>query len=77
MSTQTFIDKFEELPPEARKQAADFVAFLYERYVKAVPKPASDKPLSESSFVGMWADRADMTDSTEWVRKQRKELWER
>ncbi len=77
MSANTVIDKFEELPPEAQKQAADFVTFLYERYVKSAPKTTSNKPISESPFVGMWADREDMADSTEWVRKQRKELWAR
>lgn len=76
MSDNTVIDKFEELPPEAQKQATDFVAFLYERYVKSVTRQISEKPISESPFVGMWADRDDMADSTEWVRKQRKELWE-
>jgi hypothetical protein len=77
MSTNSVIEKFEELPPEAQKQATDFVTFLYEKYVKSAPKPTSDKPVSESPFVGMWADRKDMTDSSEWVRKQRRDLWVR
>ncbi len=77
MSTNTVIDKFENLPPEAKKQAVDFVTFLYEQYVKSTARPTSIKPISESPFVGMWADREDMTDSTEWVKKQRKELWVR
>lgn len=75
MSTKTIIDKFDDLPPEAKKQAADFVAFLHERYVKTARKPGTDKSVSESPFVGMWAEREDMADSTEWVRKQRKKLW--
>jgi len=32
------------------------------------------KPLRAYEFCGMWVDREDMKDSTEWVRKQR-ELW--
>lgn len=77
MSTNSVIDKFEELPPEAKKQALDFVSFLYDLHVKSALKPLSDSPLSDSPFVGMWADRMDMSDSTEWVRKQRRELWTR
>ena len=29
------------------------------------------KSIRELGFVGMWADREDMADSAEWVRKQR------
>ena len=56
--------------------AKRIITWLYERYVKFAPKQLSDKPISERPFVGMWSDRDDMADSTEWVMKQRKELWE-
>lgn len=55
----------------------DFVEYLYNRYVKPGSKQPSDKPISESPFVGMWKDRKDMADSTEWVRQQCKEQWKR
>jgi len=32
------------------------------------------KPLTEYEVYGMWADREEMKDSAEWVRKQR-EAW--
>ncbi|HEY8667799.1 MAG TPA: hypothetical protein VIL86_14120 [Tepidisphaeraceae bacterium] len=35
--------------------------------------PAAD--ISSLPFVGMWADREDMADSAEWVRKER-EQWQ-
>lgn len=72
MGKNSVLSKFKELPPNAQKQANDFVDYLYNRYVKSDPKQTSDKPLSESPFVGMWKDREDMIDSTEWVRHQRK-----
>jgi hypothetical protein len=75
MSRQSVLDKFDQLPPKAQKEADDFVQFLYDRYVKSRSKKSSEKPISESSFIGMWKDRDDMSDSTKWVRQQRKTQW--
>jgi mRNA-degrading endonuclease RelE of RelBE toxin-antitoxin system len=75
MSESTVSEKMKKLPPEAKKQAQDFVDFLYERYVKDESKKSAKKSISESSFFGMWKDREDMQDSTEWVRKVRKSQW--
>ncbi len=64
------------LPPDAQQQVADFISFLQTRY-----KPVSNthtKPkikLADEEFIGMWRDRKDMEDSTEWVRKIRKTEW--
>ena len=33
------------------------------------------RPLKEEPFVGMWRDREDMADSSEWVRKLRQREW--
>ena len=32
-------------------------------------------PLETESFVGMWQDREDLEDSTQWVRYLRKKEW--
>lgn len=53
MNKNTVLDKFDQLPPETKKGASDFVQFLYEQYVKSHPKSSSRKPISESPFVGM------------------------
>ncbi len=37
------------------------------------PRPS----LREEPFVGMWSDREDMADSTEWVRQAREREWGR
>lgn len=75
MSESTVSKKIKKLPPEAKQQAQDFVDFLYERYVKGESKKSAKKSILESSFFGMWKDREDMQDSTEWVRKVRKSQW--
>ncbi len=75
MSEKAVLDKFDELPPEAKKEASNFVQFLYEQYVKKDREESTKKPLSGYNFVGMWKDRIDLTDSTAWVRKQRQTQW--
>ena len=35
------------------------------------------RPLREEPFVGMWRDREDMVESTEWVRESRQREWTR
>lgn len=75
MSESTVSKKIKKLPPEAKQQAQDFVDFLYERYVKDETKKSEKKSILESSFFGLWKDREDMQDSSEWVRKVRKSQW--
>jgi AbrB family looped-hinge helix DNA binding protein len=44
------------------------------------PKEAQrsmSRSLSEEPFVGMWRDREDMANSTEWVRQAREREWDR
>lgn len=76
MSEKELIEKFKKLPPEAQQEAADFVEFLTQKYIieeEAATK--ASKSILDSSFRGMWKDREDMKDSTEWVRNIRKNRW--
>ena len=76
MSDTTVLKKIEELPPEARKEAQDFVDFLYEIHVdKKAENRSLTKTLLESPFFGMWKDREEMKDSSRWVREVRKSQW--
>ncbi|MDY0164799.1 DUF2281 domain-containing protein [Desulfobotulus sp.] len=64
------------LPPEAQRQVVDFVAFLKTRYPKKQKK--NQKTIfcmEKESFIGMWQDRKDMQDSSEWVRSMRRKEW--
>jgi AbrB family looped-hinge helix DNA binding protein len=36
-----------------------------------LPAKPKRRPLKEDPFVGMWRDREDMADSSEWVRRTR------
>lgn len=66
------------LTPEAQKQVIDFIAFLKtrNRSVSSVSKRKRIK-LAEEPFIGMWRNRADLQDSTAWVRHLRQREWER
>jgi len=66
------------LPPEAQKQAMDFIAFLKTRYptTQAVKKTRRTR-LADEPFIGMWRDREDIQDSTAWVHDLRQREWER
>jgi hypothetical protein len=77
MEYASIIEDLASLPPEAQKQVSDFVAFLKTRY-RAVPsaQEARRVSLADEPFVGMWRDRADMHDSSKWVRQLRHREWE-
>jgi bifunctional DNA-binding transcriptional regulator/antitoxin component of YhaV-PrlF toxin-antitoxin module len=38
-------------------------------------KPRRKFSLKDAPFVGMWRDRDEMADSTEWVRRLRRDQW--
>lgn len=78
MSELTVSKKIKQLPPEAKRQAQDFIDFLYQRYsLKESPKKPQGSNLSDNPFFGIWKDRDDMADSTEWVKSVRKSQWSR
>ncbi|QSJ15404.1 DUF2281 domain-containing protein [Nostoc sp. UHCC 0702] len=76
MTQQELLNEFLSLPPEAQRQVMDFIAFLRQKY--PVLEPASETPdfdLINDSFIGMWRDRQDLTDSTAWVLSVRENEW--
>jgi len=70
MNTAQLLNDIEQLPPEAQHQIEDFIAFIKTRY-----QPATKTKLSEEEFVGMWSNRAEMQDSTQWVKNTRQSEW--
>jgi hypothetical protein len=66
---------FNSLPPEAQRQVADFIAFLQQRYGGSPASGRQPVDWEREPFVGMWRDRADLQDSTEWVRSTRRQEW--
>lgn len=74
MTLEELMREWNALPPQARQQVADFIAFLRERY-GAPETEGGQRPgdLKDEPFVGMWRDRPDLVDSNEWVRTLRQE----
>ncbi|MBO0615003.1 DUF2281 domain-containing protein [Thiothrix fructosivorans] len=77
MNTQTVMEGFSSLPPDAQQQVADFIDFLKVRYQKAKPakKKVAREALAQEAFIGMWRERKDMQDSSQWVRELRRKEW--
>ncbi len=52
---------------------------LLEKLLHFVPNEQEEKssltPLEDESFLGMWQDREDLADSSQWVRQLREEEW--
>jgi hypothetical protein len=70
MNTVQLLSDIEQLPPEAQHQIEDFIAFIKSRY-----QSTNKKKLSDEEFVGMWSDRPEMQDSTQWVKETRQSEW--
>ncbi len=71
MVKKELIKQIEKLPPEAQQEAADFVDFLSKKYLQK-DDSSSKKSILDSPFRGMWKNREDLKDSTQWVRNIRK-----
>ncbi|MBI3015059.1 MAG: DUF2281 domain-containing protein [Candidatus Tectomicrobia bacterium] len=78
MSVKTSWQDLNSLPPEARRQVMDFIAFLRQRYAPSRSRKAA-KPakLASEAFIGMWRNREDLQDSGAWVRNVREREWVR
>ncbi len=74
MTNEEIVREFSALPSEARREVADFIAFLKTRYGRQNEKPI-DGNLNEENFVGMWKDREDLKDGAAWVREVRQNEW--
>ncbi|MBN1351926.1 DUF2281 domain-containing protein [candidate division KSB1 bacterium] len=77
MDIKTLIEDFKILPEPAQKELVDFMAFLKLRYTKpSKPAESLKTQLLEEPFLGMWKNRADLKDSTAWIRSIRKKEWD-
>ena len=74
MTNEEIIREFSALPSEARREVADFIAFLRTRYGRE-KEQLPEEILSDETFVGIWKDREDMTDAASWVRENRTDEW--
>lgn len=79
MDQDQVLREFETLPPEAQKQVLDFIQFLHTRYQPKTGRRRAKRKvaLAKEAFLGIWGARADMENSTAWVRRTRREDWEK
>jgi hypothetical protein len=74
MTNEEILREIGSLPPEGKRLVENFLAFLGQRYARAIA-PSADIPLPGENFIGMWRDRVEMADSTAWVRGIRDSEW--
>lgn len=76
MKQEEILREILSLPPEGQQLVADFIIRLRERYQRSqsIEKPEG-ADLNKDGFIGMWHDREDMRDSSEWVRMVREREW--
>ena len=75
MDQETLWQQFSSLPREARHEVADFIAFLQAKYTRSALKEQAPGDIRNEPFVGIWHDRAEMSEAREWVRAVRKREW--
>ncbi len=80
MNREDLWQAWSTLPPIAQQELLDFMTFLHQKYQELPLAEISPKQepfdWEAEAFVGMWADREDMQDSTGWVRQLREKEWE-
>jgi hypothetical protein len=77
MNLQMILNDIKTLPPDKQEEVVDFIAFLKSRFGIRKEKASAANAATESdSFFGMWRDRAEMADSSSWVRDLRYREWE-
>ncbi len=71
--SERILTLFEELSPEAQRQAVEFMLFLKER--ARARRRVARGGLRAEKFIGLWQDRNEMTSSSDWVRETRRREW--
>ena len=75
MSSSIIEEKLRKLPPDAQEQVKGYIEFISLKHSKKTPDKSFANKLSSSTFFGIWKDRSDMNDSTDWVKNLRKTQW--
>ena len=76
MNQEQVLREFNALPPIAQQEARDFIAFLRSKYLRKTTEKVQSLPdVIDEPFVGMWRDRSEMTNSSNWGRNVRTKEW--
>lgn len=79
MTTLTIAKEIAALPKSKQAEVMNFIGFLRLQCgkIQGQVRQSSRRPLARDAFIGMWADRSDLGDSSGWVRKVRRQEWNR
>lgn len=72
MTNEEILREISSLPPEGQRLIEGVLSSLRQLYSRS-PLAATD--IRSENFIGMWRDRDDMSDSSQWVRKLRETEW--
>jgi len=72
MSSSIIVEKLRKLPPDEQEKVKDFIEFISIKHAMKTHSKSVTNILNESSFFGIWKDRSEMNDSTDWVKNLRK-----
>ena len=76
MTYEEILREFAALPPEGQERAAEFISSLREYYAREGGNSGHGRvDLGSLGFFGMWRDRADMQNASQWLRKHREHEW--
>ena len=76
MTQQELLNDFLSLPEGEQRLVSDFIAFLKQRKQPGMSEgPAAPVGIAGDPFLGMWKDRQDLADSSDWVRQVRRSEW--
>jgi len=76
MTYEEILRELASLPPEGQEKAAEFISTLREYYAREDSASGHRRvDFGSLGFFGMWRDRADMQDSSKWLRKHRELEW--
>ncbi|NEO81962.1 hypothetical protein [Moorena sp. SIO4G3] len=66
----------QELPEDAQNIIADIIEVFKKQYVTKKPASLNPLELENQPFIGMWRDRQDTQNNSEWVRIIRQKHWQ-
>lgn len=69
----TIQQDIKDLPEDAKVLLVDFIQILKKRYPQT--QQTETLSLEDQPFIGMWSDRPETQNSSQWVRNIRQQNW--
>jgi hypothetical protein len=81
ITEKTILIELRSLEPDKWLEVLDFIGYLKQRQslekVKTRPRKMTAADLLQSSLIGLWADRVDISDSSAFARQLRRQAGQR